>query len=103
VLSDRERETLEEIQRRLLLEDPGFAQSFSTRGRRLRRSRGLSRRVYTILLVFSAAFAVLGVVVGSPGSALVLAAVAAVIWEARRRHGTGPSGGDDAPAAPGSR
>jgi len=94
---------LEEIERRLLLEDPGFAQSFSTRGWRLRRSRGLPRWVYTISLVSSAAFAVLAVVVGSLGSALVLAAVAAVVWEGRRRHGTRPSGGDGPRTEPGGR
>ncbi|MGH3547273.1 MAG: DUF3040 domain-containing protein, partial [Pseudonocardiaceae bacterium] len=35
VLSDRERETLDQIQRRLLVEDPGFAQSFDADAQRL--------------------------------------------------------------------
>jgi Protein of unknown function (DUF3040) len=95
VLDDREREALHEIQRQLLVEDPGFAQSFDTETQALdtqtqRVHRGapdVTRRTYTILLVLSSTYGVILLLAGSPISALMLAAMAALIWEARRRRG----------------
>jgi hypothetical protein len=94
VLSDREREALLEIQAGLLVEDPGFAQSFDTETQSLdstaqrphRGSPDLTRRLYTILLVLSLTYWVILLLAGSPASALALAALAAVSWEARRRR-----------------
>jgi hypothetical protein len=96
VLSDYEREALHEIQHQLLVEDPGFAQSFDTETQSLdtkaqRGSPDWTRRIYTILLVLSSTYGVILLLAGSPISALALAALAGVSWEARRRHdGTSP-------------
>ncbi len=94
MLSDREREALHEIQHQLLVEDPGFAQSFDTETQSLdttaqRPHRGWpdqTRRLYTILLVLSSTYGVILLLAGSPASALALAAMAALCWEARRRR-----------------
>jgi hypothetical protein len=96
VLSDQEREALHEIQHQLLVEDPGFAQSFDTEARsfdtepqRLHRgSPDQTRRTYTILLVLSLTCGVIMLLSGSPISALGFAAMAAAIWEVRRRRDT---------------
>ncbi len=99
MLSDHEREALHEIQHQLLVEDPGFAQSFDTETQSLdttakrphRGSPDWTRRIYTILLVLSSTYGVILLLAGSPISALALAALAGVSWEARRRHdGTSP-------------
>jgi hypothetical protein len=95
VLSDREREALHEIQAGLLVEDPGFAQSFDTEPQALdtkpqrlhRSSPGVTRRTYMILLVLSSMYGAILLLAGSPASALALAAMAALMWEARRRCG----------------
>jgi hypothetical protein len=95
VLDDREREALHEIQRQLLVEDPGFARSFDTETQALntnpqrlhRGSPDVTRRTYTILLVLSSMYGVILLLAGSPTSALMLAAMAALMWEARWRRG----------------
>lgn len=95
MLDDREREALHEIQRQLLVEDPDFAQSFDAETQALgisaqrlhRGSPDVTRRIYTILLVLSSTYGVILLLAGSPISALMLAALAALIWEARRRRG----------------
>jgi len=88
VLSDREREALHEIQRQLLVEDPAFGQSFETRTHRLARRPWYQQRgLYTMAIVVVAMLGVLMLVMGSPTNALVLAAVVALIWEARGRTG----------------
>jgi Flp pilus assembly protein TadB len=87
VLSDYEREVLYEIQRRLLVEDPSFARSFDTDAKRLHRgSPDLVERTYTISLVVSLAIVVILLAVRAPAGALLVAAVAAVIWEVRQRR-----------------
>lgn len=86
MLSDREREVLDDIQRRLLVEDPGFQRSFEAGACRLeRRRRGHRRWAYSGAIALIAMLGVLMWVAGSPNIALVLAAMAGVIWEARRR------------------
>ncbi|HEX4101709.1 MAG TPA: DUF3040 domain-containing protein [Pseudonocardiaceae bacterium] len=101
MLSDHERDVLHEIQAGLLVEDPGFAQSFDTETQSLateaqslateaqrphRGSPDWTRWLYTILLVLSSTYAVIMLLAESPISALALAAMAGVSWEARRRH-----------------
>ena len=94
MLSDHEREALHEIQHQLLVEDPGFAQSFDTEARSFNiapqrprhGSPDLTRRIYTILLVLSLTYGVILLLAGSPISALGLAVMSGVIWEARRRR-----------------
>jgi Flp pilus assembly protein TadB len=87
VLNDHEREALHEIQRRLLVEDPSFARSFESDAERLHRgSPDLVHGTYTVSLVVILAFAAVLLAAGAPVGALVFAAVAAVISEARRRR-----------------
>ena len=88
MLSDRDRETLHEIQCQLLVEDPSFARSFDDEAWRSHsRMPGVTRRIFTVLLVASCAMLAVTVLMGgSLMSALELAAVAALAFEARRRH-----------------
>jgi Flp pilus assembly protein TadB len=90
VLSDREHETLYEIQRRLLVEDPSFAQSFDADVQRLpREPRDRHQWAYTVAIVVAVALCVLMVLAQSPGTALAFAAIAGALFMARRwRHGT---------------
>ena len=85
---DRDRETLHEIQCQLLVEDPSFARSFEAKARRSpSRMPGVTRRIVTVLLVASCSMLAVTVLIGrSLMSALELAAVAALAFEARRRH-----------------
>ncbi|MDQ2791897.1 MAG: DUF3040 domain-containing protein [Actinomycetota bacterium] len=89
MLSDRDREALDEIQHQLLVEDPNFGRSFEVGAHRLARQRWYRRRrAYTIAMVVLAMLSVLMLVLGSPTNALVLAAMAALLWERRRRPGS---------------
>jgi hypothetical protein len=84
VLDDHERETLSEIQRRLLGEDPKFAQSFDADARHLRRAApDLSRRTYTTMLVITSGFGVTLLLAGSPFIALLFAVLTIWVWHAR--------------------
>jgi hypothetical protein len=88
VTSDRDRETLREIQCRLQVDDPTFARSFNVEAwlpHRVAPDR--SRRLYTALFIFSCATLALAVLTaGSMVNVLGVAVVAAVSYEARRRH-----------------
>ena len=87
MLSDRERETLYEIQRRLLVEDPSFAQSFDADLQRLpREPRDRHRWAYTTAIVVAMMLCALMLLAQSPGTALAFAAIAAALFMARRRH-----------------
>lgn len=81
MLSDRERETLQEIQRRLQVEDPDFARSFEPTEHRSPHDR--HRRACTVSVVLALVLSLLMLVAGLPGSALLLAAGAALIAVAR--------------------
>lgn len=83
MLSDHERETLQEIQRQLLVEDPDFARSFEVAGQRS--PHRCHRRACTAGVVLALVLSVLMLVAGLSGSALVLAAGAALIAVARHR------------------
>ena len=86
MLSDREQQALHEIERRLLIEDPGFARAFDAEAERIRpRPADVAWWVYTIVLGLSSTFAVVALMVGLPASALALLIVAALAWAARRR------------------
>jgi hypothetical protein len=88
VLSDRDRDTLHEIQCQLLAEDPRFTLAFDAAAlRRRRQVPGLPRAIYTLVLLLSyLTLAVSVLIAGSISSTLAVAAVAAVTFEARRRH-----------------
>ncbi|MFD1545044.1 DUF3040 domain-containing protein [Nonomuraea guangzhouensis] len=85
MLDDYEREALREIQRRLLVEDPEFAQSFDADTQRLNRAAtpDLPKRAYTVMLVFGSAFVVILLLAGSPFIALLFAALTMWVWYAR--------------------
>jgi Flp pilus assembly protein TadB len=77
MLSFHERKTLRELQHRLFAEDPDLERSF--RDAPLRRSPGRRWRLYATV-VSACVFGVVMLLLGSPASALGIAAVAAVTW-----------------------
>lgn len=78
MLSDRERETLREVERQLLHEDPEFARCFETRAQLLPHPiAGLGIKIFVIAgLLLSA----LVLVAGSLGGALAFAVATGLIW-----------------------
>lgn len=91
MLSDRERETLRELQRQFVAEDPGLAGSFDDVGRRhstfsLEWAYAMPRWVYTAALVVALILGVLMLLSRAPGTALVLAALATMISTLRKRR-----------------
>jgi Protein of unknown function (DUF3040) len=78
VLSDRERETLREVERRLLQEDPAFARSFEARAKRLPRPAGGPG--IKIFLIAGLLLSALVLVAGSLGGALAFATATGLIW-----------------------
>ena len=89
MLSDHERMTLREIERQILAEDPEFTRSFDMGVQRPHRERrdGVSVKIAIMAAVLLGA---LMLVAGSPSGALAFAAVAGLIWLARR-HSNDPS------------
>lgn len=78
MLSDHERETLREVERQFLAEDPGFTRAFQARQTRMsRRPHRLGARTG---LVTAALLTMFLLVAGSLGSALVVAVVTGLIW-----------------------
>jgi hypothetical protein len=92
VLSDREQEMLDEIQRRAVAEDPDFARSFEDIGRAgdshfsLQWAHEMPRWVYTAAVLVSAAFSVLMLLALAPWPALVFMLLALLIAAARARR-----------------
>lgn len=84
MLSDRDRETLYEIERRLWDEDPILAVSLDATERRLARDH--RRYVYAITVAVAAPLSLFMLAVGLPAAALLFAAVAGWAWVARRRR-----------------
>lgn len=87
MLSDHERKTLREVERQIMLEDPEFARSFEATSRQPPRDR--HRVAYTAAIVVALVLCVLMFVVGAPGTALVLAGGAGLIWVVRRWRDNG--------------
>ncbi|MDX3191668.1 DUF3040 domain-containing protein [Streptomyces sp. MN03-5084-2B] len=77
MLSFRERKTLRDLQHRLLADDPDLERSF--REAPLRRSAGRRRRLFSTVII-AGVFAVVMLLLGSPGSALGIAVVAWLAW-----------------------
>jgi hypothetical protein len=90
VLDDHERETLREVERRLLADDPAFARAFRARQTHLRHPHR-RRRGAIVAVVIAVLLAGLLLAVGSFGGALVCAAAVWVIW-AMWRHSIGTGG-----------
>lgn len=86
MLSDRERATLDEIQDRILAEDPGFARAFEGA---LQQRNGVSgkaflRRALHVLPWCTTALAALLMMAGSLGAAALVAMLGVALWMARR-------------------
>jgi hypothetical protein len=95
VLSDRERERLREVERRLLIEDPEFARSFEARAQLLPHpTRGFGIKIF---LITGLLLSTLVLVAGSPGGAVTFAAATGLAWLVWRWAGT--SRPPDDPAA----
>lgn len=96
MLSDHERKELRELERRLADLDPDFPRTFDARARSLGRPGG--GWPGAILACGVAALCVLLLVAGSPGGAVALGTVTAVIWLALRwraaEHAGGPRDSD---------
>jgi hypothetical protein len=90
VLNDHEQQTLREVERQFLVEDPEFARSFTTRAQRLK-PRHLDGGLAKIAIVAAVLLGALMLVAGSPSGALAFAAGAGLIWLARR-HSNDPPG-----------
>jgi hypothetical protein len=82
MLSDRERETLDEIQHRLAIEDPQFAGFFHLETRRLAaHGRGFPQAALIVLIVISLMLSVLMIVVHALGPTLFFTGVAwSLVW-----------------------
>jgi hypothetical protein len=85
VLSDRERDTLREVERLLLNQDPEFARSFKARAQRL--PHPTSRLGIKIFLIAGLMLSALVLVAGSLGGAVAFAVATGLIWLAWRRTG----------------
>lgn len=83
MLSDRERETLCEIERNLSDEDPTLAETLEDAEWP---SAPAHRRAYTALLVVAALLSVLALVLGHTTGALASALVAGWTWAALQRR-----------------
>ncbi len=79
MLSDRERETLREVERRLLSEDPGFTRSFEARAQRLPRGTrgGVGLKIFLAAGLLLSAFVL---VTGSAAGAVAFATATGLIW-----------------------
>lgn len=102
MLSDREQQTLRNVERQLMAEDPRLARSFDDVGRQgstfvVRWAYTMPRWVYTTAIGAAIALAVLMLAARDPGPALVFAALAAGAMVLRRgREEPGPrSSGHD--------
>jgi hypothetical protein len=89
VLNDHERKTLREVERQFLAEDPEFTRSFATRAQHLER-RHLDGGLVKIAIVAAVLLGALMLVAGSPSGALAMAALAGLIWLARRQSNNTP-------------
>jgi len=88
MLSDHDRETFDEIEHRLVIEDPQFTRSFDTKSGNLAISRsGVRRTALTVLIGISLIMTVLMIVVHAAGPALLfIAATCYSIWRRRGHH-----------------
>jgi hypothetical protein len=93
VLNDHERETLREVERRLLADDPAFARAFRARQTHLlhHHHHRRRRRGAIVAVVIAVLLAGLLLALGSFGGALMCAVAVWVIW-AMWRHSIGTGG-----------
>jgi hypothetical protein len=95
VLSDHERETLREIQRQLIVDDPTLEQTFRALEKPIPAPATRCQRIYTLIIVVATLLAVVLLLIGSAGGALAFATIAGSVWLARhfqRAAGDRPPG-----------
>ncbi|MHA6783218.1 DUF3040 domain-containing protein [Pseudonocardia saturnea] len=88
MLSDHERKTLREVERRFLTEDPEFARSFHARAQGLQRTQ--DRWGIQTFLVVGLLLSALMLVTGSLGGAVAFAFATGLIWVAWRFSSAAP-------------
>jgi hypothetical protein len=88
MLSDRDRERLREIRRRMMAEDPEFVRALVTKPVRSE-AAGAGADAYTVGGVGAISLSVILLLAGQLGISLLLAVCAALVWmaEPRRRAG----------------
>jgi hypothetical protein len=88
MLSDREREMLDEIHHELLTDDPDFARSFCVDARRLTRSQlDMRQAAYAAGIILAVLLCFLMLIAGASGPALFFAVAAgSLIWVIRRHR-----------------
>ncbi|WP_084210531.1 DUF3040 domain-containing protein [Pseudonocardia acaciae] len=84
VLSEREQQALDEIERGISSDDPRLAAAL--RRSRVSRQAWWTRLVHDMVIVFSAMLAILCVVLGQVGAGFVAGLFAAVVVVVRRRR-----------------
>lgn len=85
MLSDYERETLRDIENRLLAEEPGWDLAFARAGQQVSRQRVLEWTVHMLGLVLAGALTVLMLAANAPGPALFFAVVTGLLFRRMRR------------------
>ncbi|MDU0294250.1 DUF3040 domain-containing protein [Saccharothrix longispora] len=83
MLSEREQDTLLEIQRRLAADDPDFERSFRALDEVAPAARPTRPRISSVIIALAAGFAVLVLLAGSPVGALPYAVIATLVWLVR--------------------
>ncbi|WP_445189189.1 DUF3040 domain-containing protein [Pseudonocardia sp. Cha107L01] len=87
MLSDRDRVTLEEIQQRLVTEDPQFIEAFDRNARGLTaRTLDARKTTLTVMIVIALLLTVLIIVVQAAGPALLFTLAACCLIWLRRAH-----------------
>ncbi|ONI92119.1 hypothetical protein ALI22I_05775 [Saccharothrix sp. ALI-22-I] len=88
MLSDHEQETLREIQRQLVVDDPDFERSFRALDAPEPTPTAGRRWLYPMVIAIASLLAILMLLAGSPGSALGYGLVAGLVWLAQYFHDT---------------
>ena len=85
MLSDHERETLLDIEHRLVAESPDWARTFDRTGRQGRRQRAFEWTAHIVAVLLAAAITMVMLAAHAPGPALFFAAVTGLsVWLVRR-------------------
>lgn len=105
MLSDHERETLLDIEHRLLADDPAWTMAFDATGRRVSRQRTFELTFHIVAMMVSMTLTGLTLAAHAPGPALFFAtATGLLIWLIRRLREAAqahPGNPGDSRSAPG--
>jgi hypothetical protein len=83
VLSEREEDTLLEIERRLIADDPDLERSFQALGAVAPAPRGGCPRVSSVIIAVAAVLAAGMLMAGSPAGAVAYTVIAGLVWGVR--------------------